>query len=103
MLDIQPLNGYVVLRPCEPDEKSKGGIYLPQTTDQSQTSLQGMVEGLSLGYSSKVSLGDRVLYKRGVGQHVEVDGAPRILVREDDLIAKLFEVQQRPCLAVASQ
>lgn len=92
MLNIQPLNGHVVLIPCEPEDKSQGGIYLPQSVDRKSS--EGIVEALSLGYSSKVALGDRVLYKRGSGQYVEVEGKPRILVVEEDLVAKLFEFTQ---------
>lgn len=80
-MNIQPLNGYVVIEPLKEEEVTKSGIVIPDTASKekpqegkvvavSKTNISGA--GTSLPVEMKV--GDTVLYGRYSGEDVKVDG-----------------------------
>ncbi len=88
-MSLQPLNGHVLLRLVEAEEKTSGGIYLPDIARERPA--EGVVEALPSGSSDELAIGDRVLYKKHAGEEVSLDGVTRRLVPEGDLLAKLVE------------
>ncbi|MBI2393369.1 MAG: co-chaperone GroES [Deltaproteobacteria bacterium] len=91
---LQPLNGHVLLEPVAPEEKTKGGIILPDTAREAPD--EGVIEALPPNGSDEVAIGDRVLYKRYAGQEISFEGAKRRLVPVGDLLAKYVRADAIP-------
>ena len=93
MTTVKPLNNRVVVEPIEEEEKTAGGIFLPQTAQQKPQN--GKVMAVGPGEISDdgerspmtVEVGDNVLYAKFSGTEVEVDGKELLIMRETDLLA----------------
>ncbi len=94
-MTIKPLDDRVVVEPLEAEEKTKGGIVLPDTAKEKPT--KGKVisigEGrlLDNGQRAKilVSKGDQVLYGKYSGTEINVSGREYLIIKESDILAKI--------------
>jgi chaperonin GroES len=94
-LKVRPLDDRVVIEPLEAEEKSAGGILLPDTAKQKPT--RGRVLAVGPGKLTdkgdraalSVRPGDEVIYGRYAGNDIEVDGRDIKIVRETDILAKV--------------
>ena len=90
---IQPLGDRVLVKALESEEKSKGGIVLPDTAKEKPQ--QGKViaggKGKVLDDGSKKSLdvkvGDQILYGKYSGTEIKVKGEDYLILREEDILA----------------
>jgi chaperonin GroES len=92
-MKIVPLNDKIVVERLEADERTAGGIILPDTAKEKPK--QGKV--ISLGDGKlledgkrapfQVKAGDRVLFTSYAGNEVTVDGKEYLIMTEDDLLA----------------
>lgn len=92
-MKVVPLNDKIVVRRLEAEEKTAGGIVLPDTAKEKPR--QGKV--LSLGDGKllddgkrakfQVREGDKVLFSSYGGQEVTVDGEEYLILTEDDILA----------------
>jgi chaperonin GroES len=94
-LTLKPLDDRVVVEPTEAEEKTAGGILLPDTAKQKPQ--QGKVIATGPGKLNDdgkrtalaVKVGDTVLYGKYSGSDVEVNGKELKILRETDILAKL--------------
>jgi chaperonin GroES len=106
---LKPLHDWAVILPSTGDERTAGGLYIPDTAKVKPQ--QGVVEAIGPGaYEEKkgskskreeekqrkfipttVKPGDHVLYERYAGQTYKINGEERILVRERDILGILSE------------
>src|SRR5438034_8499751 len=94
-LTLKPLDDRVVVEPLEAEEKTTGGILLPDTAKQKPQ--QGKVIAVGPGKLSDkgsrlplgLKVGDTVLYGKYGGSDVEVNGRELKILRESDILAKL--------------
>ncbi len=94
-LTLKPLDDRVVLEPTEAEEKSVGGIILPDTAKQKPQ--QGKVIAVGPGRLTEkgtrvamaVKVGDTVLFGKYSGSDVEVNGKEFKIVREAEILGKL--------------
>jgi chaperonin GroES len=94
-LKIRPLDDRVVVEPLEAEEKSAGGILLPDTAKQKPQ--RGRVLAVGPGKLSDkgersalaVVKGDEVIYGRYAGNDIQVDGRDIKIMRESDILAKI--------------
>ena len=92
---IRPLDDRVVVEPLEAEEKTQGGIVLPDTAKEKPT--KGKVisvgEGRLLDNGKRAALlvkkGDQVLYGKYAGTEVTVDGKEYLILKESDILAKI--------------
>ena len=91
---VQPLNGQVLLRRVEAEEKTAGGIFLPDSAREEPA--EGLVEAMPPGGDAELAIGDRVLFKKFTGQEISVDGAKLLLVPMGDLLAKYVKADPVP-------
>jgi chaperonin GroES len=92
---IRPLDDRVVVEPLEADEKTVGGILLPDTAKQKPQ--RGRVLAVGAGklndkgerLALSLSKGDEVLFGRYAGSDIEVDGREIKILRESDILAKV--------------
>jgi chaperonin GroES len=96
-LKVRPLDDRVVVEPLEADEKSAGGILLPDTAKQKPQRGRVLAVGpgklLENGTRSELSIakGDEVIYGRYAGNDVEVSGKEVKIMRESDILAKVVK------------
>jgi len=94
-LNIRPLNEKIVVKRVEAEEKTKGGIVLPDTAKEKPK--EGVV--VSLGSGKLLESGerakfqvrekDRVLFSSYAGTEVKIDGNEYLIMNEDDVLAIL--------------
>ncbi len=79
-MNIQPLNGYVVIKPLEQEEMTKSGIVIPDTANKEKPQEGEVVAVANKNISSngtdlpiELKVGDKVLYGRYSGEDVKVD------------------------------
>ncbi|MFQ3594472.1 MAG: co-chaperone GroES [Gemmataceae bacterium] len=94
-LKIRPLDDRVVVEPLEADEKTAGGILLPDTAKEKPQ--RGKVLAVGPGAANDegkrtpigVAVGDTVLFGRYAGNDIEVGGKELKIMRESDILAKV--------------
>jgi chaperonin GroES len=94
-LPIQPLHDFVLVEPVAEQERSPGGIYIPDVAkDKPQRGTViavGPGRVLENGQTTAITVraGDRVLFAKYGPHYVERDGDELMLIRESDLLAVL--------------
>ena len=94
-LKVRPLDDRIVVEPLEAEEKTTGGILLPDTAKQKPQ--QGKVIAVGPGRLSDkgdrvalgVKVGDTVLFGKYSGSDVEVNSKEYKIVRESEILGKL--------------
>ena len=92
---IRPLDDRVVLEPMEAEEKTAGGIVLPDTAKEKpmKGKIVAVGDGKMLENGKRAELlvkkGDKVLYGKYAGTEVAVDGKEYLVMRESDILAKI--------------
>jgi chaperonin GroES len=91
---LQPLADRVLVKPVEKEEKTKSGIYLPDTAKEKPQ--EGEVLAVGPGKMSDdgkriimdLKVGDIVIYAKYGGTEVKIDDEELIILRESDILAK---------------
>ena len=92
-MKLKPLSDHVVIKPLEAEEKTAGGILLPDTAKEKST--RGEVIAVGSGrvlpngrvIKPAVSAGDIVLYSKYAGSEIKVDGKELKIVQENEILA----------------
>ena len=91
-MKLKPLNDGVVILQLEAEEKTAGGILLPDTAKEKPQMGKVVSVGpgkvLDDGKVGKMSVkkGDKVIYPKYIGNDVEVDSKTYIIVKESDIL-----------------
>lgn len=96
-IKIRPLEDRVVVEPLEAEEKTAGGIVLPDTAQEKPQ--RGKVKAVGSGKlldngkraPMAVAVGDEVLFGKYSGSDIEVNGETLKIIRESDLLAKVLD------------
>jgi chaperonin GroES len=95
-MDMKPLADRIIVQRVEAEEKTKGGIVLPDTAkekpQQGKVVAVGPGKMLESGERSALTVkeGDTVLFSSYSGNEVTIDGEAYLIMREDDVLA-VFE------------
>ena len=92
-LKLNPLADRVVVKPAEAEEKTKGGIILPDTAKEKP--VEGTIVAAGPGKISDngeaikmtVKVGDKVLYGKYSGTEITIEGEEYLIMRESDVFA----------------
>ncbi|MCL5979759.1 MAG: co-chaperone GroES [Acidithiobacillus sp.] len=92
-MKLRPLHDRVVIRRLEEEQKSAGGIIIPDTAKEKP--VQGEVVAVGNGKiledgkvrALDLKAGDRVLFAKYAGTEVKVEGEELLVMREDDVMA----------------
>ena len=95
-LKLRPLDDRVVVEPMEAEERTAGGIVLPDTAKEKPQ--RGTVVSVGPGKlldsgergKLSVSVGDEVIYGKYSGTEIEVGGKDVKILRESDILAKVL-------------
>ncbi|MBX3518316.1 MAG: co-chaperone GroES [Rhodospirillales bacterium] len=91
-MKFRPLHDRVVVRRVEQEEKTKGGIIIPDTAKEKPQEGQVVAAGPGArGEDGKiqpldVKAGDRVLFGKWSGTEVKIDGEDLLIMKESDLL-----------------
>jgi chaperonin GroES len=92
-MKVVPLNDKIVVKRVEAEEKTAGGIVLPDTAKEKprQGKVLSIGEGKLLENGKRapfqVKEGDRVLFSSYAGNEVNIDGEDLLVMAEDDILA----------------
>ncbi|HPK08795.1 MAG TPA: co-chaperone GroES [Saprospiraceae bacterium] len=87
---MKPINDRVVVQPASADEKTAGGIIIPDTAKEKPQ--KGTVVAVGPGKEGNkmtVKKGDTVLYGKYAGQEINHEGKDYLIMREDDILVIL--------------
>jgi len=90
---LKPLSDRIVLKVIEEDEKTPGGIVLPDTAKEKPTVGEVIAVGpgrtLDNGQrvAPEVKKGDKVVFSRYGGTEVKINGEEYLIIRESDILA----------------
>ena len=91
-MKLRPLDDRVVIKQSDAEQKTTGGIILPDTAKEKPQIGKIIATGegklLDDGKRSKMSVkkNDRVLYAKYAGNEVEIDGEEYVILRESDIL-----------------
>jgi len=91
-MKIRPLNDRVLVLRIEDEEKTSGGIIIPDTAKEKP--LEGKVIAAGPGRTDEngktvpmeVKKNDRVLFGKYAGTEIKIDGVEHLIMREDDIL-----------------
>ncbi|MDD6180779.1 MAG: co-chaperone GroES [Desulfovibrionaceae bacterium] len=94
-MKLQPLNDRVLVKRLESEEKTAGGLYIPDTAKEKPS--KGEVVAVGPGKMNDdgkrielaVKKGDTVLFNKYAGTEVKLDGVEHLVMREEDILAIL--------------
>lgn len=87
---MKPINDRVVVKPAPAEEKTTGGIIIPDTAKEKPQ--KGQVVAVGPGKEDNkmtVQIGDTVLYGKYAGQEITHEGQDYLIMREDDILVIL--------------
>ncbi len=92
-MQIRPLHDRLIVKRLEEEEKTKGGVIIPDTVKEKP--IEGKVIAVGTGRVKKdgtkipleVKKGDRVLFAKYAGTEVKIDGEEHLMMKEDDVLA----------------
>ncbi|WAC08672.1 MAG: co-chaperone GroES [Thermodesulfobacteriota bacterium] len=91
-MKIRPLQDRVIVKRVEEEEKTKGGIIIPDTAKEKPQEGQiiavgpGKVTDDGKKIPMEVKVGDRVLFGKYSGSEIKMDGEEHLIMREDDIL-----------------
>ncbi len=93
MVKIKPLGDRILIKPLKAEEKTKGGIILPDTAKEKPQ--EGKVIAVGKGKTLEsgkaepleVKVGDKVLYGKYSGTEIKIEGEEHLIVKEEDVLA----------------
>ena len=91
-MKIRPLQDRIIVKRVEEEEKTKGGIIIPDTAKEKP--MEGEVIAAGTGkilengkkQPLEVKAGDRVLFDKYAGTEVKIDGIEHLIMKEDDIL-----------------
>ncbi|MBT3255166.1 MAG: co-chaperone GroES [Deltaproteobacteria bacterium] len=92
-MKVKPLHDRVIVKRVEEEEKTKGGIIIPDTAKEKpvEGEILAVGEGKVGDDGKKIALavkaGDKVLFGKYAGTEIQIDGEEHLIMREDDIIA----------------
>ena len=91
-MEVRPLHDRVLVKRFEEEEKSKGGIIIPDTAKEKP--IQGEVIAVGQGRTTEdgkirpldVKKGDRILFGRYAGTEIKINSEEFLMMREEDIL-----------------
>lgn len=91
-MKLKPLDDRVVIKPLEAQDKTAGGIFLPDTAKEKPQIGKvvwlgpGMIQEDGKRAGMSVKKNDEVIYGKYMGNDIEIDGEKYVILRERDLL-----------------
>lgn len=92
-MKLKPLNDRVLVKRLESEEKTAGGLFIPDTAKEKPSKGQvvavgpGKMDDNGKRIPMAVKAGDEVLFNKYAGTEVKLDGVDHLVMREEDILA----------------
>ncbi len=94
-MKIRPLQDRILVKRLESEEKTVGGIIIPDNAKEKP--MEGKVVAVGNGKvlddgklrKPDIKVGDKILFSKYAGSEVKIDGAEHLILREDDILGVL--------------
>ncbi len=91
-MKIRPLQDRILVRRVQEEEKTKGGIIIPDTAKEKP--IEGEIVAVGTGKvleggkvrALDVKAGDRILFGKYAGNEIQVEGVEHLILREDEIL-----------------
>jgi chaperonin GroES len=91
-MNVKPLHDRVLVKRLESEERTQGGLYIPDTAKEKP--IQGVIVAAGDGKlhdngevrALSVKPGDKVLFSKYAGTDVKIEGEEHMIMREDDIL-----------------
>ncbi len=96
-MKLQPLNDRILVKRLESEEKTAGGLYIPDTAKEKPCKGQviaagpGKVDEKGERIAVSVKKGEMVLFNKYAGTEVKLDGEDHLVLREEDILAIIVD------------
>lgn len=88
-MDVKPLGERVLIRPAKKEEKTKGGLYIPESAKEERKEGSVIAAGqYKDGKDLPLKKGDKILYGGYSSDEVQIDGEDYIFIDYKDILAK---------------
>jgi chaperonin GroES len=84
-MKIKPLADRILVKVEVEEEKTSGGIYIPQTAQEKTQ--QGKVLAIGDSEDIKVKVNDKIIYDKYAGTTIKVDGEEQLILKVSDILA----------------
>ncbi len=89
--NVRPLHDRVIVKRVEEEEKSKGGIIIPETAKEKPQEGRVVAVGSGKHEDGKVipldvKAGDRIMFSKYAGTEIKLDGEEHLIMREEDIL-----------------
>ena len=96
-MKIRPLQDRVLVKRLQEEEKTKGGLIIPDSAQAKP--IEGKITAVGNGKvlddgsvrKLEVKVGDRVLFGKYSGTEVKIDGEEQLILREDDIVGVIVK------------
>ncbi len=93
-MNIKPLSDHILIEPIREEEKTKSGIFLPDTVEKDKSE-QGVVIAVGEGKKTEdgkiipvsVKVGSKVLFTKYGPNEIKVEGKEYLIAKEEDILA----------------
>ena len=92
-MKIRPLHDRVLVKRIEAEDKTAGGLIIPDTAKEKPIQAEVVAVGADKRdkdgklHAPEVKAGDRILFSKYSGSEVKIDGEEHLIMREDDILA----------------
>lgn len=92
-MNLKPLNDRVLVKRLEMEEKTAGGIYIPDSAKEKPMKGEivavgpGKLDDAGKRVKMTVKKGDMVLFAKYAGSEIKIDGEDNLVMREEDILA----------------
>jgi chaperonin GroES len=91
-MKIRPLQDRVIVKRIQEEEKTKGGLFIPDTAKEKP--IEGEVLAVGNGKilesgsirALDIKAGDRILFSKYAGTEIKIDGVEHLMMREEDIL-----------------
>ena len=91
-MKLKPLHDRVLIKRLEAEEKTAGGIYIPESAQEAPIEAlvvavgEGRVDDSGKVHPLAVKVGDKVVFSKYGGSEIKLDGVEHLILREEDLL-----------------
>jgi chaperonin GroES len=86
---IQPLGERILIKPTREEERTKGGIYIPESAREGKKEGEVIAVGTKDGKDLPLKKGDKILYGGYSNDEFEIEGTKYVILEFKDVLAKL--------------
>ena len=93
MKELIPLSENVLIIPEKVEEKTAGGIILPDTASKEKP-IMGVVKAIGNIENLEISVGDKVIFRQHLGTEIKFEEDKFIVISYEDILVKVVETEE---------